>query len=157
MAAGKSLRILPGLLILALGLALLLHNLDVLDLGGLRVFWPLAIAAFGLHLFFDGKNRALGAVITVVGAALQADNLGWVDVRWRRLFDFWPLILIGLGAQMLVRSAKDNAVGGVLLVGLGTYFLGRNFDLFYFNVWDLWPVAIIAAGIAMIMKARRGG
>lgn len=156
MAAGKTLRILPGLLILALGAALLLHNLDLLDLGGLRSFWPLAVIAFGLHLFFGGANRAFGLAVAALGVALQGEMLGWFDVPWGRVRDFWPLILIAVGASMLLRGRKDSLVGGVILVSLGAYFQGRNLAWIDFEIWNLWPVAVIAAGLGMVQKTLRG-
>lgn len=156
MAAPKGFRILPGLLILALGVALLLHNFRVVDLGGLRVFWPLTLVAFGLHLFFERNSRLFGGTVAALGAALQVENLGWADIPWGRIRDFWPLLLIAAGASMLLKGARDNVVFGVVLITLGAYFQGENLGWVRFDLIDLWPVAVIAAGAAMVMKARKG-
>lgn len=154
MAGAKNLKILPGLLILALGVALLLNNFDIVDLGGLKVFWPLALVAFGLHLFFERKSRVFGGVLAAVGVGLQVENLGWADIPWGRIRDFWPLLLIALGASMLLKGSRDNAVLGVILVALGAYYQGEILGWVRFDLIDLWPVAVIAAGVAMLMKAR---
>ena len=155
MAATKPLRMLPGIVILGLGLALLLHNLDILDLGGLKVYWPLVVVALGLHLCLERKSFVLGGFITAAGVALQVENLGLADVPWGRVRDFWPMGLVAIGVSMLVRHAKDNAVLGAVFVAVGAYQQGRNLGWFDVELIDLWPLAVIAAGLAMLFKARR--
>ena len=97
-------RVLPGLVVAAAGIILLLNSFDIVNLGGLT--------------------------------------------------RFWPVLLIALGAQMLIRpKGKDNSVGGIILLSLGAYFLARNFGMIDFGIQQLWPIAVIAAGVAMLRKA----
>lgn len=149
-------RVLPGLVIAALGILLLLHNFDILDIGRVSRLWPLLIVALGLHWAIEGRNKVLGAVVAFAGIALQLDLLGWVDVRWRDLWRLWPVLLIAAGVGMIAqRGGRDNAFGGVLITCVGAFFLADNFGLVRFDLWQLWPVAVILIGLAMIRKAMR--
>ncbi|MBI1352852.1 MAG: hypothetical protein GC160_00795 [Acidobacteria bacterium] len=147
-------RVLPGLLIIALGVILLAHNFGYISLGTFRQFWPLLLVAFGLQMLFTGGSRPLGAALAIAGAALQLDSLGWITLEWRQVWRLWPAILIAIGLGLLLRPARrENRVGGAMLVALGAYFLAANFRLVHFALWDLWPVAIIVAGVMMIRRA----
>ena len=70
-------RVLPGLVIVGLGVLLVLNNLDVYPLGGLERYWPLLLVAFGIHRVFDParRGRGLGAVVLVAGIWLQLSKL----------------------------------------------------------------------------------
>lgn len=147
-------RVLPGLLIVLLGVILLAHNFGYISLQSFRQLWPLLVVAFGLQLIFAGGNRVVGLALAVSGAALQLDALGWIDLEWREIWRFWPVALLVIGVGMLVKPAsRENLVGGSILTGLGAYFLASNFNLIHFGLWELWPIAVIIAGIAMIRKA----
>jgi hypothetical protein len=147
-------RVLPGLVVAAAGVVLLLNSFDIVDLGGIARFWPLLLIAFGAHLALEGGNRTFGAIVAAVGVTLQLDNLGMLTINIRDVMRLWPALLIALGAQMLIRpKGKDNSVGGIILLSLGSYFLARNFGLIEFGIQQLWPIAVIAAGIGMLRKA----
>jgi hypothetical protein len=147
-------RALPGLVIAALGVLLLLHNFDVFSLGDLSRLWPMLFIAIGLQWAIEGRNKVFGALVAVTGVALQLDVLGWVDVRWRELWRFWPVLLIAVGVGMVIRRGdRDNVFGGALIAFLGVYFLASNFNLIRFDLWELWPVAVILLGIVMIRRA----
>ena len=92
-------RALPGLLIAALGVLLLLNNLDVLDIGGLRRYWPLLLVALGVQIALDKGSRIAGVALIVVGAALQLSTLDLIDIDWKTVLRFWPVILIAVGNQ----------------------------------------------------------
>jgi hypothetical protein len=147
-------RILPGLVVAAAGVVLLLNSFDILDLGGIARFWPLLLIAFGAHLATEGGNRTFGIIVAAIGVALQLDNLGMLNIDIRDVMRLWPVVLIALGAQMLIRpKGKDNSVGGIILLSIGCYFLARNFGLIDFGLRQLWPIVVIAAGVAMLRKA----
>ena len=147
-------RVLPGLVVAAAGIILLLNSFDIVSLGGLARFWPLLLVALGAHLAIEGGNRVCGSILAAVGVALQLDNLGMLTINIRDVMRLWPVLLIALGAQMLIRpKGKDNSVGGIILLSLGAYFLARNFGMIDFGIQQLWPIAVIAAGVAMLRKA----
>jgi predicted membrane protein len=77
-------------------------------------------------------------------------ELGMIDPTLRA-FDFWPLLLIGLGLSIVVRRRR---IGGVV-VGLAAMLLGAGLlagKLGYViaGVAHLWPLAIVAAGLGII-------
>ena len=147
-------RVLPGLIVAAAGVILLLNSFDIVDLGGITRFWPLLLVALGAHLALEGGNRTFGAIVAAVGVTLQLDNLGMLTISIRDVMRLWPVVLIALGVQMLIRpKGRDNSVGGIILLSLGSYFLARNFGLVDFGLQQLWPIAVIAAGVGMLRKA----
>lgn len=149
-------RIIPGLIILALGVALLAHNFELVSFGELKKWWPMLVIALGVQWAVEGRNKLFGALAVVAGGALQLDTLGLVDVEWRRMWRFWPVLLIAVGLGMILqKGGRDNMFGGALIMSLGAYFLASNFGLIRFDVWQLWPVAVILLGVAMIRKAMR--
>ncbi len=149
-----SVRALPGLLIAALGVVLLLNNLDLIRVGGLEQYWPLLLVALGVQVALDKGSRVAGAVLVGVGVALQLWTLDLLDIEWKTVFRFWPIVLIGVGAQVLFRGrGRENLVGGGVLLTLGAYFLASNFDLISLSLFELWPIAVILAGVAMLRKA----
>lgn len=147
-------RVLPGLIVAAAGVILLLNSFDIVDLGGITRFWPLLLVALGAHLALEGGNRTFGAIVAAVGVTLQLDNLGMLTISIRDVMRLWPVVLIALGVQMLIRpKGRDNSVGGIILLSLGSYFLARNFGLVDFGLQQLWPIAVVAAGVGMLRKA----
>jgi len=50
----------------------------------------------------------MGAVFLIgLGVIFLANNLGWFDLE--TIFKFWPLLLIGLGAAMLVQRVGGGS------------------------------------------------
>jgi hypothetical protein len=53
-------------------------------------------------------GRSMGAVFLIgLGVIFLANNLGWFDLE--TIFKFWPLLLIGLGAAMLVQRVGGGS------------------------------------------------
>jgi len=49
-----------------------------------------------------------------VGAALLVDRL---EIFYFRLWDFWPLLLVALGAMMIMRTSSRNRPGNANILG----------------------------------------
>ena len=146
----------PGLIIAVLGVALLLHNFDVIELGDVTRWWPMLMVALGVQWAVDGRNKVFGALVVVAGGALQLDKLDLITVEWRELWQFWPALLIAVGLGMVLqKGGRENLFGGVFVASLGAYFLASNLGMIRFEVWELWPLAVILLGIGMIRKAMR--
>jgi hypothetical protein len=65
-------------------------------------YWPVLVIAAGLAKLLDAtypSGRVIGGAIVAVGGLFLADNLNLIRLSWE---DFWPLVLIGVGALMLV-------------------------------------------------------
>jgi hypothetical protein len=148
--------IIPGLIVLAVGVLFLLHNLDVVRFGEVRIYWPLLLIAGGVHWALDPKSRAVGIVAVLAGVAFQASNLGYIKIG--DLFHFWPLILVAFGVHLLLqeRAHKQGEwMTGALVLTLGMIFQLQELHLFGASIWRLWPLLVIVAGFAMLQKALR--
>jgi len=93
--------LIPGLVLVAIGLLFLLDNLNILYLRDWVRYWPVILIAIGLAKLVDSTftgGRVVGAIFIGVGAVLLARNLGLIFIQLR---DLWPLFLIGLGLLLL--------------------------------------------------------
>ena len=100
----------------------------------------------------SGNHRLIPAVVLIgIGALFLLGNLHIIpSMNW---FDFWPVILIVIGALKLVdASHRGNYTGGAILLGVGAVFLVSNLGILPFPVWDLWPLALIAVGAALLFQ-----
>jgi hypothetical protein len=86
-----------GLLIMALGVALLLDRAGVVSLFGYSTFWPFLVIAFGLvklsHRRDDGARE--GGWWLFVGVWMLLN-----EMRVLRFRDSWPLLLVAIGISM---------------------------------------------------------
>lgn len=148
--------LIPGLIVLAVGVLFLLHNLNVVRFGEVRLYWPLLVIAGGVYWVLDPKSRTLGIVAVLVGVAFQASNLGLIKIG--DLFRFWPLILVAVGIHLLLNeSARKQGewMAGALMLTLGVIFQLQALNVFGASIWRLWPVLVIIAGFAMLQKGLR--
>jgi predicted membrane protein len=93
--------LIPGLVLVGLGMLFLLDNLHILYLREWVRFWPVILIAIGLAKVVDSAfagGRTVGIIFMCVGAILLAKNFGLILVRVR---DLWPIFLIGIGLFML--------------------------------------------------------
>jgi phage shock protein PspC (stress-responsive transcriptional regulator) len=55
-------------------------------------------------------QAVLGALLVVGGALLLADNFGWLRwPYWANISTLWPLLLVGLGVGLIVKSQRRVA------------------------------------------------
>ena len=97
----RSGRIVPGAILIALGLVFLAGNLWSFDLWD--TLWPLVLIALGLLWIVRGPLW-LGVVSLVAGGIFLADSLG-ADVD---MGTYWPLLIVALGVGILL---ERNNVG----------------------------------------------
>ncbi len=93
-----------GFTVMALGVILLLANLDIIHVDEFWRLWPLALVAIGLARLIDGPGlagRMCGAVLSLAGAILLAGNLGYLLVDAGLV---WSIMLIALGVVWLIRD-----------------------------------------------------
>ena len=99
----------------------------------------------------------MGVLAILAGVAILVAELMFnVDVRFR---DFWPIILLILGIGQLAQR-KPEYFGGLVLTGLGTFFLLRNLEIITISLSQLWPGLFIIVGIVIIngywQRGRKG-
>jgi predicted membrane protein len=95
-----------------------------------------------------------GAIILAVGIIFLLDSLGFV--RARQFLQFWPMILVLLGASKLARH--DSRLWGAVLLLFGVFLELSNLGVGRFTWAQFWPTLLIIAGLMAMwsaLKARR--
>jgi len=97
-----------GIAIVFFGLLLTAENLGVAtNVTRVIRFWPMVFTAAGLAMLLDrdavGSRRLFGAAL-VVGGLWQTANTAF-HLRWY-IDDWWPLLLVGLGALLIMRAVQ---------------------------------------------------
>jgi hypothetical protein len=101
----------PAIVLIAVGTIFFLNNLHIVRVWELWIYWPVILIVGGIFKLVDSatdQGRIGGGISLVIGAIFLADNLGLLPVR---VWDLWPLLLIGLGVLLLVN--RFPAAGGV--------------------------------------------
>ncbi len=99
-----------GGILLILGTALLLNNLDVFYLGQVWRYWPLLLVLFGIGKLIMAetpRQRGGGVWLIFLGA--------WFYISIFKVFGFgfhdsWPILLVGVGVSMVVKSLYQNSL-----------------------------------------------
>jgi predicted membrane protein len=94
-------RMIPAIVLVAVGALFLLNNTHILPIRDILRFWPGILVAVGIMLVVDSQQtsgKTAGGVFSAIGSFLLARNLGLIDLTWNEV---WPLFLIGLGLLML--------------------------------------------------------
>jgi len=100
-----------GVGILALGVILILDNFGLVDASALAPFWPLLLVVWGVsHLVQPASSRkiAWGLSWIAVGAIILLNNLGVIAVGIQVL---WPVVLVIIGANLLLRGSRRRLHG----------------------------------------------
>jgi hypothetical protein len=97
----------PGLIVVGMGILFLLNNLEILHVYDWWQLWPVVVIAIGATKLVDSPSpneKAGGAVMILIGGVFLASTFGWFDVRAR---DLWPVALIGAGVVMLFNRLRQ--------------------------------------------------
>ncbi len=95
-------------------------------------------------------NRKVNIVTTAlvfiaVGVLFIARNMGAIDYSLFHTLVSWQMLLVVIGAAQLI---KRNIIGGLVLIGVGSYFLFPTMLGFR----EFWPLLLIAIGIGILFK-----
>lgn len=102
----------PGLIIVGVGILFLLNNLEIVPVYDWWQLWPVVVIALGVTKLVDSPSsneRASGAVMILIGGVFLASTLGWFSPR---AGDLWPVALIGAGVVMLFNRLGQLEGGG---------------------------------------------
>ncbi len=95
----------------------------------------------------------LGILFVAIGGLLILQNLDLLSYDLSHVLISWPMLLIVIGLYNMSRKAGS---AGVILIGIGTFFLlPRIFDFqdgFYRNFW---PIILVVVGIVFIFQWRK--
>lgn len=111
--AGSAERMVPAIILIAIGAIFLLNNLHIVYAREIFRFWPAILIAVGMVKLVDSADnngRAAGGVIVGLGVFFLARNLGFIDIG---LWDLWPVILIAVGLMMLFERTSWMPFGAV--------------------------------------------
>ena len=95
-----------------------------------------------------------GMIIAILGVLFTLENFGLADVG--SLWKFWPLALVAIGGAHLSQAWRTRPFGGLLLVGLGVFFLLRNFHVIHVSLSSFLPLLLVVVGLRIAFGAMGG-
>lgn len=108
------------LLLLSAGVLLLMSNFGYIPggfWGFVQTYWPALLILAGLDGLLKGEGITASVLIAGVGGLLLAGNLGYASISaWDMLSKGWPLILIGIGVDIILgRHTVARAIIGIFM------------------------------------------
>jgi predicted membrane protein len=98
---------------------------------------------------FSGKAAMLGVFVIAAGLLLLARNTGFLNATVSRIIFSWEMLLIAIGLVNILW--RQSFWSGVILIGIGSFFLLVNFYHMPFTTWQIFlPALIILVGLKMI-------
>jgi predicted membrane protein len=104
-------RLVLGIVVIVLGTLWTLDNLDLIESEPILHWWPVLLVGVGVAKLFGiggHRNAAAGTVLMLVGGWLLAGGLG---IGWMDLSTLWPMVLIVIGVNLVIRSYRAQALG----------------------------------------------
>lgn len=98
-------RLIAGIVLAAAGILMTADNLDLLESENWFRYWSVSLIVIGLLKLFAPGTRVFAILLIVVGSWILAYNLGLFPFT---IFDLWPLLLIGIGAALVLRSVAGD-------------------------------------------------
>ena len=101
-------RLVLGLGIILIGILFLLGNMGMIDPHDYLRYWPVLLLVIGIAYLIQcqqGPGRIWGIILTFIGAAMLLDRLYFIRFS---LWDYWPLILVGMGIMMIVKASSHH-------------------------------------------------
>jgi len=166
--AEKEKSIIPGALLILVGLFLLLHQLDLVYLRW-RHLYPILMLGFSALFFasiiYKRDKGAIfpGMVLLVLGLFFFLRNFDFFEFGYYFYsFEYyWPIFLVafGLGFVALYVVRQDDwgvLIPGTILLFLGTLFFLRSAGYFFWwRLADFWPVILIIIGLSIVFSNLR--
>lgn len=97
----------PGAVLLAIGLIFLLDRMGYISAHHFLRFWPLIIIAVGVAKIARNDARVWGVLIVLFGIFLQLNELGIGHFTWG---EFWPLLLIVAGLMAMWSALEARKI-----------------------------------------------
>lgn len=110
-------RVVIGAFIIFIGLLALIDKLNIFESLHFFQFWPTVFIAIGILKVLHSTARSsmlIGGALIAVGVVLTLKHLGIVDINLR---DWWPVILIAVGAYIIFKDRGTETSSSALLVG----------------------------------------
>lgn len=121
---------------------------------GLAQYFQLEVTwvriAFALAVFFGGSGILIYIILWIVMPEKAYNPFQYTDYR---VNSDEPTPTYNTFEKP---KSKVNAslIGGLILIGLGSYFLLREFDIIpdWFSIRKLWPLVLIGFGLSILLK-----
>ena len=156
----------PGVILIMIGLWLLLQRLNVTILA-VDEAWPALLVLIGALLianFALTRGRATGSIFVGVVLALVGlvfANVMWGSWEWEDLWWLWPVFPGIVGVAFLAHFLVRPTDWGVLIPGLMDLAVGIIGYLYTtqrvsaraaWKLVELWPVLIIVVGVGLMSQ-----
>lgn len=93
----------------------------------------------------------LGLILMAFGVVMLLDQTGTIEAG-DVIGDWWPLIIIVLGAGQLLEQRRLN-IGPLIVIAVGTLLLLDQLDLIGFSIWRvIWPLVLIFIGFGFVFR-----
>lgn len=93
----------------------------------------------------------LGLLLVAFGVVLLLDQTGTLEAG-DVIGDWWPLIIITLGAGQLLEQRRLN-VGPLIVIAVGVLLLLDQLDIVNGSIWRLiWPLVLIVIGLGLVFR-----
>ncbi len=111
------------MLLLTAGVLMLLSNFGYLPggfWGFVEIYWPALLIFAGLDGLIRGNGITSSILVSGFGCVLLAGNLGYITITaWDLLSKAWPLILIGIGLDVIIgHKTAIRSVAGLIMAFL---------------------------------------
>ena len=94
-------------------------------------------------------------IVIILGILFTLDNLNVIDAT--DYLQYWPAGLIAVGLLKLWQvRAGQGVVGGLFLVGLGSWMLLERIVAIRIRIHDVWPLFFVFLGGYMVWKGAWG-
>lgn len=97
-----------GIIVITLGVLFTLDNFYIIEAHTYLRLWPALLIVWGASKIISPRNsseRFFGFLLAVVGALLLLSKLDILNVN---IWNYWPLVLIFIGANILLNSKKRS-------------------------------------------------
>ena len=159
MSKGDKRQIVPGLIMIVVGIVFLLGNFGALDLDW-EVLWTWILIVMGvifwLGFVFDRSKDGLimpGTILLTIGVLFNIS----VRYDWASLDRLWPFFILAPAFgfyAMYFFGKRDRGilVPAVILTIIGTIFLMGSIPVLKY----IWPLLLIGAGVLVLTRPGSG-
>ena len=92
-----------------------------------------------------------GLILIAVGLVFTLQNLDWIELDMRAVWQYWPLILVAIGLAKLFD--RQELCSGLWLIVLGLWLQLNQLQLWGFTWHNSWPLLLIGIGILIVFQA----
>lgn len=97
-------RIVWGVFLMGLGIALLLGQFGLYDLPALWKLWPIVFFVIAVANLLERKPGG-AAMMALLGASFLSVQFGWMGLTYRT---FWPLVIVAVGVGIVIGALSGE-------------------------------------------------